>query len=229
MTKTIVTAYGDRITLPQARERTPEEQQARTELCTTLDEQVRTAVLDVRRAWWALAKALREFHNEHAWTTIGFETLDDYLASPEVQISRSTFFRLTEAYRVFASRGVAPARLELLEVAKVSEVLPALAQSRVTVDQALADAGSLSRRDLRAKYGAKPVGESGDITTSPSADADDGESMDVHTSPSVDEPAQAANSDVTISVDDWTMELAVQEGLRALATGEDVPASIVGR
>ena len=154
--RTIVRADGSELTLSEARELTPQEAQERAERCAVLDRQVRQAVRDVRRAWWTLAQALVEFREAHAWSTLGYSTLTDYLQDPAVDVRESTFYALTRAYEQFAGRGVDSRRLESLDWTKVHEVVPALASARVTVDRALDDAGSLSLRELRVKYGAEP-------------------------------------------------------------------------
>jgi hypothetical protein len=106
---------------------------------------------------WALAEHLHEFHEERYWTLLGYETLEEFLAEPEVGMSRSAFFRLVEAWHWLVEvRKVAPARLSELAPSKVQEVLPAIRRGDVSPDDALADAKGFGKRDLREKYGIGP-------------------------------------------------------------------------
>lgn len=104
-------------------------------------------------ATWGLAEKLYEFHESGAWSLLGYHSLNDFLAQPELGISRSHFFRLTKIWRdLVVVRKVAPARLLKLEPTKVAEVTAAIMRGDTTPAKALADAESLAKSDLRAKY-----------------------------------------------------------------------------
>ena len=233
MTRTIVRADGSEFTLPEARELTPQEAQERAELCAVLDQQVRDAVRDVRRAWWLLAKALFEFREAHAWSTLGYDTVDDYLHDPAVDVSKSTFYALTRAYEQFARRGVESSRLDSLDWAKVHEVVPALVAARVTVDEALADAGSLSLRELRVKYGdQRAESPRGDKPPKLLIDKDtllgpDGKPVLVDgrtvRADQVRPAGPTLNLSALVEDDEWSEEVALAEVRRACATGERCP------
>ena len=74
---------------------------------------------------WALAKELYEFQEEGGWALLGYETLNDFLAQPEVGMSRATFFRITRCWRTLVvERKVKPKLLAKLEPTKIEVVLP---------------------------------------------------------------------------------------------------------
>jgi hypothetical protein len=83
-------------------------------------------------------------------------TLNDYLADPEVGITRSTYFRLVGAWRYLAVRRELPMSvLAELDVTKVDVVLAAIKAGRVELEEALEDVRSMGQKDLREVYGPK--------------------------------------------------------------------------
>lgn len=113
-----------------------------------------------RQNLWVLAAALHAFTEERMWAPLGFDTLEEWLASPEIELRRTHVFRLTRVYRsLVIERQVPPAELEGVDVTKADVVLAAVRDGRTDVSEALADARALTRKDLEAKYGsADPSG-----------------------------------------------------------------------
>ena len=108
----------------------------------------------IRTLWVALAGYLYEFNGEQMWSALGYETFNDWLATPEIDLGRSQVFSLIEAYReLIVERGVDPEELSKLDVSKIAVVLPAIRSGEVDLETALADCETLSRSDLREKYG----------------------------------------------------------------------------
>jgi hypothetical protein len=106
----------------------------------------------------ALAEVLAEFHAERGWELLGYEKgtagLNTYLAEPDRGMKRRHYFRLIEMHRELREvRGVGADTLEGIEVSKVVEVLPAIRDGKVSVEEGLEDARSMGWRDLRAQYG----------------------------------------------------------------------------
>jgi hypothetical protein len=118
-----------------------------------LDEQIRKSVTAMRSSWVPLAKTLDDFNDERAWELLGADSLEEYLAQPEVELKRSTYFRLIQVHREFVvERDVSPARLKGLDYTKLQVVIPKLKAGEVDVDQALSDVQVLGRRDLEEEY-----------------------------------------------------------------------------
>ena len=108
----------------------------------------------IRRAWNLLAADLYEFHEQTMWQTLGYESLEEWLASPEVELGRRHVFGLIEVYRdLVINRQIDPEELGQADVTKVRAVLPAIKRGDVEVVDALADCEALSRSDLSEKYG----------------------------------------------------------------------------
>lgn len=107
----------------------------------------------IRTAWILLAERLEHFHAERMWAALGYETFEEWLGSPEISLSQSHSYALMEGYReLVKERGLTTDDLAGIEITKVRTVLPALRRGEVEVEDALADARTLSRSDLTEKY-----------------------------------------------------------------------------
>lgn len=114
----------------------------------------------IRSAWVHLGGYLHEFVEDRMWEPLGCDSLEEWLASPEIGLGRSQVFRLVRVYReLVVARLVPPGELEGVDVTKVDVVLAAVKAGRVDFEDALADCKTLTRRDLQVKYGsADPKG-----------------------------------------------------------------------
>jgi hypothetical protein len=140
-------------TSPEAQDLTAEERQARIEHCQQLHTQIAASLRAGREALWLFAKAVYEFDQEHGWSALGYDTLNDYLADPEIAVRRSTYFQARKRYeKIVIQRGVQSNRLDSLDPSKVDLVLPAIEQGKVELNEALDDVEALGSRDLREKY-----------------------------------------------------------------------------
>jgi hypothetical protein len=134
-------------------ELTQQEAEKRAEVAFQLNERVKDGLAAGREALWQVAEALYEFNEEAVWTALGYETLADWLADPDIGMTKSTYYRLTRMWRqLVIHRKITPAQIKLLEPSKVDIVLGAVEQGRVSVNKALADAKDMGARDLREVY-----------------------------------------------------------------------------
>jgi hypothetical protein len=125
-------------------------------------------------AHYALACAAEGCHTllaSEGWTALGFESLSEYLAAPEVTLSRSEFYRLASIWeRYVLDGGLDPMALQSAGPSKLEVPLPALEAGVVSAEQAVADAASMTRADLRKHYEAlQTSGDSGDVRDEPKA------------------------------------------------------------
>lgn len=119
------------------------------------ERKIKDAMVKANVAWWDLARMLYEFHEQGYWSLLGYETLDEFLAQPDLGLSRSQFFRMTRLWRTLAvQRKIPVQKLKQLEPSKVREVAPAIERGDVKIDKALSDVATLGHRDVRAKYNA---------------------------------------------------------------------------
>lgn len=116
-----------------------------------------TQIVDgVARVNEGLAYAMKgcyDLEKSKGWAKLGFATLNEYLAQPEVTVSRTDFYRLAAIYEAYVLDGGVPA--ELLAGASPSKLelpIPAIEQGVVSAEQAVSDAESLTRKDLRERY-----------------------------------------------------------------------------
>jgi hypothetical protein len=115
----------------------------------------------IRVAWVGLASYLHEFHDGRMWELRDCSSFDEWLGTPEISIGRSHARALVEAYHeLVVVREIDPERLAAADATKIVQVLPALRAGRVETEDALSDAESLSRADLRERYGSGKSGGS---------------------------------------------------------------------
>lgn len=132
---------------------TTEPTEAEAAAAHAVHEEIRGAVKAMRSAWVWLAERLYHFNQQKMWIPLGYRTFDEYLASPEIELGRRQVYALIEAWReLIIERGLDPKELEDAEVSKVREVMPAVRKGTVSLEEAIADAKSLGREDLRLRY-----------------------------------------------------------------------------
>lgn len=101
----------------------------------------------------AVAQACHEIHEQQAWSELGYDTLSEYLASPEIGMSRSAFYDLCAIWEKYVLEGGAdPQALQAGGPSKLVVPIPAIKAGEVTVVEALEDVEALGLRDLREKY-----------------------------------------------------------------------------
>ena len=106
-----------------------------------------------RLALSAVAQACHDISRDKSWTDLGYESLAEFLASPEITLSRSEFFRMALIWeRYVLDGGVDPQQLAVAHPSKLAIPLRALGANEVGVDEAMADVETLGARDLREKY-----------------------------------------------------------------------------
>ena len=112
----------------------------------------------------AVAQACHEIHEQQAWSELGYDTLSEYLASPEIGMGRSAFYDLCAIWERYVLEGGAdPQALQAGGPSKLVVPIPAIKAGEVTVIEALEDVEALGLRDLREKY----QGEKDDVSKRP--------------------------------------------------------------
>jgi hypothetical protein len=100
---------------------------------------------------------MHEFDGQSGWRALGYDTIGEWLADPDITMTRSTYYRLISTFQELAVvRHVELPTLGVLDLSKVAIALPALKRGEVSTEDMLADAESLGARDLRIKYAAQP-------------------------------------------------------------------------
>jgi hypothetical protein len=161
---------GTTIQRAAAKELSPDEAEVRAERCFELEKEIKAGLQAGREALWRVARAAHEFDEENGWTALGYENVTEWLADPEVGMTRSTYFRMVGAYRELVVKKQLPMEtVAELDVSKVDVVLPRVKGGTVSLKTAIEDMKTLGWRDLRTKY-------LGRKDATPSAGTDDDES-----------------------------------------------------
>jgi len=106
-----------------------------------------------RMALSAVAQACHELSRDKSWIDLGYESLAEFLASPEITLTRTQFFSMAQVWeRYVLDGGVDPRDLAVAHPSKLAIPLRALGANEVSVAEALADVATLGARDLREKY-----------------------------------------------------------------------------
>jgi hypothetical protein len=138
---------------PEARELSKEEREAWVQSAYAHECQIKDGLTGARSSLWGAAEALYHFSEETGWAALGYETLGEWLASPEVTLSRRTYFQMVQAWReLVVLRSVDSANVRTLDLTKVSIALPAITKGTASTEEVLADVEALSAPDLREKY-----------------------------------------------------------------------------
>lgn len=131
---------------------TPEERAAKKAFA--VEEKIKKGTGAIKQVWIALAGYLHDFYSERMWTALGYEKFEEWLGTPEIGLKRSQTYQLIEVYEeLVVKRGVTQEELAELEMSKLAVVLPALRKGDAELEDVLSDCESLSRSELREKYG----------------------------------------------------------------------------
>jgi hypothetical protein len=168
-----------------ARDLTSEEAQELAERAYELQEAIVEGLKVGREAAWAVAEQLYAFDEMSGWLALGYDTLSEWLAQPEVQTTTRTYYRLVQAYRETVVRRRIPLQtMATIDHSKVDVVIGRVNSGDVRIEDALEDAKVLGWRDLRTKY-LKRRPEPASAGNSHGAAEDDW--SDVHAQPSRDD------------------------------------------
>jgi len=167
---------SDHPAAPRARELTAKEVEAISASAFQSERRIKKAALGIHGAWWVLAEELYNFHEKGYWRFLNYDSLDEFLAQPDLGISRAQFYKMQKTWRdLVVVKKLSPSTLADIEPAKVAEVVPAIMRGEVKPDDALDDAKGLSWRDVKTKYRPEEQGKHGqkpDDSTPLDADAE---------------------------------------------------------
>lgn len=139
--------------LPSAAEPSAQEIEQRRDQASALHGEIKNRLADTSEAAWRLAESLYRFDEILGWKVLGYETHGEWLADPEIGITKNVYYRLVRCYRTLVvERSIEVHALSQLDPSKVEIVVPAIEQGARSTDSALADVRELGWRDLREKY-----------------------------------------------------------------------------
>lgn len=122
-------------------------------LAFDVETRIKDSIHAMRVGWVTLARDLYEFYIGQMWTALGHDTMEEWMASPDIDLSRRWVYDLIAMYREYViNRQVDAAQLGEIEPTKLQMLLPAVRRQQIPLKAALADAKVLSRNDLRERY-----------------------------------------------------------------------------
>jgi hypothetical protein len=128
---------------------TPAQAQAAFEV----EQRIKGTIHQMRGLWIVLAEDLYKFSAEEMWRDLGHTTFDQWLAGPDIDLARRTVYGLIEVWKeLVVNRGVRPHQIADVPVSKLRDSLAAVRRGFVDAEDAIADARTLGRDDLRDRY-----------------------------------------------------------------------------
>lgn len=122
------------------------------------EQEIKQTIKRMKADWIVLAQQLYEFVEAEHWRALGYDSIGEWMASPEIDLEYRQMYVYMEIYRdLVIAKKVKPERLGELQVSRVREVVGAVRKGLVPVKEALNDAESLGRQDLREKYAGATV------------------------------------------------------------------------
>jgi hypothetical protein len=108
-----------------------------------------------------IAEACHEIQAGKLWTQLGYDKLADYLADPDITLTRREFFRAAAIHDAYVlGAGVDADVLELAPASKWEAALPGAVDPSVPADEVVVDVQTLGIQDLRVKYRGQDEGAS---------------------------------------------------------------------
>lgn len=99
---------------------------------------VKEAIAEGRAAYWRLAERLYQFHEQRGWELLGYDTISEWLAQPEIELSKTAFYRAVNLWHTLVvMKQLPPAKLQHVEPSKAREIAPAIARGDVDPDEAI--------------------------------------------------------------------------------------------
>ena len=125
----------------------------KAELAFTKEAEIKAHVKTMRTTWIRLGGALHDFYENGMYKALGYKTFEEWIAQPEVEIPRREIFKLKMVWKhLVLERGVDPADLEGTAITKIERVMPHIRRGNAKLEDALSDAKTLTRNDLRDRY-----------------------------------------------------------------------------
>ena len=127
----------------------------RTQEAHNAHEQLVTGLRQASHALHLVCQACWQLRQEEGWLALGYDSLREYLASPEISLSRTAFYTNADIWQHYVETGaLEPTRL--VAPSKLEVPLPALKTGAISAEEAASDAEALGLRDLRRKYRGEP-------------------------------------------------------------------------
>jgi len=102
----------------------------------------------ITKNFWNLAVMLKINRDRRYYKTLGYETFEEYLGTPEISLSRGYVYKLIKNYELWVQKyNVSPAKLEGIDSEKL--YLAGTLTTKNNYEEWLEKAKALSRSDIR--------------------------------------------------------------------------------
>ena len=103
----------------------------------------------ITKNFWNLAVMLKINRDRRYYKTLGYETFEEYLGTPEISLSRGYVYKLIKNYELWVQKyNVSPAKLEGIDSEKL--YLAGTLTTKNNYEEWLEKAKALSRSDIRS-------------------------------------------------------------------------------
>lgn len=132
----------------------------RTQTAQSAHEQLLAGLHHANKGLALAAEAAWKIRQEEGWLALGYAGIGEYLAGPEIGLSRPDFYALGDIWEQYIVSGGQDEN-RLVAPSKLTVPMRALKAGEVSPGDALTDAETLGLRDLRIKYRGEKEPESG--------------------------------------------------------------------
>lgn len=117
---------------------------------TRLEERVRSLKFEVGRSFLDLGKTLKEIRDNDYYKELGYESILEWLSSPEISLSATWCWNLIAIYELFiVEHKLSPENVLSVDYSKLTEIAPVIKREPDKLEEWLDKARVLRRIDLR--------------------------------------------------------------------------------
>lgn len=122
----------------------------RSEIAFELEQQVKGVKFKVGENFLKLGKLLKEFRDHAYYKDLNYDTMTDWLSSPDISISVGWAWNFISIYEIFILRhGLSPARVLEADYSKLQVIIPLVRKNPDSAEDWLEKATDLRRVDLK--------------------------------------------------------------------------------
>lgn len=122
----------------------------RSETAFKLEQEVKGIRHKVGESFLELGRLLKEFRDNAYYKDLNYDTMTDWLSSPDISISIGWAWNFISVYEIFIlEHGLSPARVLGADYSKLQEIIPIVRKAPDSAEEWLEKATDLRRVDLR--------------------------------------------------------------------------------
>lgn len=130
----------------------PNKQQARSESAQEIHGRLLKSTTAARTMWVHQAQAILDMRACKGWKDLGYESQEEWLTQPEIDLTPSTARKLARVLTVFVEAGIEPDEIAEVSPYQLAVTTRAVAAGEVEPERAIADAKSMHKSELEVRY-----------------------------------------------------------------------------